>query len=395
MLFFFLGCTAPIGVEDFAYVLAIGIDYCSNSEIELTLQFATAGSNSSSGSSMQSTNINICSTKCSTIDSGISLLNNHISKKINLSHCQVIIFSEELAKIGLEKYLDTLINNTELTTNSEILISKCTAKNFIEGVDPTFEELLSDYYASSLKSNQYASYFPNMKLATFFCLLKDSYFEPYAPICNLLSEENSTSIEDSLNGNFTAGEYKFSDKTQIQIIGFAAFNKDKFAGEFSGLDAICFSLINNEFKQSVISIPSPFSDGEYLDLSVTSNKKTKCTVALNQNSPTVHINVYLTGFGQSMSPNTSYSSEESINKIQQATEKYMKEKIECFLEKTAKEYNSDICGFGRYVVSHYLTMEEWDNVNWLENYKNCKFDVTISCNIKARERLFSNLRKRI
>ena len=151
---------------------------------------------------------------------------------------------------------------------------------------------------------------------------------------------------------------------------------------------MCFLIVNNEFNQSIISIPSPFSDDGYLDLSVTSDKKTKCTVDLNQDSPTVHLNVYLTGFGQSMSPNTSYSSEESIEKIRESAEQYMKTQIESFLNKSSKEYNSDVCGFGRYAVKHYLTMDEWNDAKWLENYKNCNFDVSVSFNIKARKCIF-------
>lgn len=379
----------PIGVEDYAYVLSIGLDSSGDDSLELTFQFATAGAGESSGSSMQSTKINICSTKCETIDSGIALINSHISKKMNLSHCQVIIFSEELAKKGLEKYLDTLINNTELTTNSEILISKCEAKELIQNIEPTFEELLSDYYSSTFQTNQYVSFFPNMKLATFYCLLKDTYYQPYAPICNIQSsKEDNSSVQNSINGNFTAGNYNFSDKNQIQLIGFAAFDKDILVGEFTGLDAMCFLILNNEFKESTITIPSPFLDDKYLDLSISSNKKTKCTVEINQDSPIIHLNIYLTGFGQSMSPNTSYSSEEDIEKIKSSSEKYMKTQIENFLYKTSKEYNADVCGFGRFAVKHYLTIDKWNDSRWLENYKNCSFDVSVSFNIKARKCIF-------
>lgn len=422
-IFFFSGCYSPIGVEELAYVIAIGLDSLDDGNIVLTLQFATAGSGDSSGSSMQSTKTSISSVKCSTIDSGITLLNSHISKKINLSHCQEIIISEDLAKKGIEDYLDTLINNTELTNDAEIIISKCSAQEFIGSVNPVFEGLLSQYYKASIKTNTYTAYATNMNLATFYCLLKDSYYQPYATLGNISrttknidSESNSgnsssskneidnsgnstensidsntpkdpptsiTSIENSINANFIAGDYEIDDKNPIQTIGFAAFNNDKLVGEFTGLDSLCFLVINNDFKESILSIPNPIEENKFIDLSVTSNKKTKCTIDLNNGNPIVHVNVYLTAFGQSMDESTSYSSEESTNKIKQASEDYMKNNIESFLYKTSKDYNSDICGFGRFAVKHYLTMEDWENVHWLDNYKNCIFDVHVQFNIKA------------
>ena len=66
------------------------------------------------GSSSQSSDTSITTVKCKSINSGITLINNHISKKINLSHCQEILISEKLAKQGLSEHLDTLLNNIEL-----------------------------------------------------------------------------------------------------------------------------------------------------------------------------------------------------------------------------------------------------------------------------------------
>ena len=388
------GCYGPIGIEEFGYVLAIGIDYINDNTIELTLQFATAGSEDSSGSSMQSTKINMSSIKCTSVDSGITLINSHISKKINLAHCNVIVFSEELAKNGLESYLDSLINNTELTNDAEMIISKCSAKEFIEHVNPVFEGLLSKYYTGALQSDSYTAYSVNMNLATFYCLLKDTYFEPYAIIGNI-SEKNdqknnnkdssqqpeNSSIESSVNANFIAGDYNISDKNPIQLVGFAAFKDDKFVGEFTGLDSICFLMINNEFKETILSIPSPFEENKYINISTTQKSKTKSKVTFNNESPVVHVNVYLKGFGQSINNKTSYSNKDSLCKIKESAETYVKENIEKFLYKTCKEYNSDICGFGRFCVKHFATMEDWEMANWLNNYKNCEFDVNVSFEI--------------
>ena len=440
ILFNFVGCASRLGIEEFAYVIAIGLDMLDDSNLELTLQFATASGGGSSDSSMQSTKINVSSVKCNSIDSGIALINSHVSKKINLSHCQEIIISEELARHGISEQLDTLVNNTELTNDAGIIISKCTAKEYIENVNPVFEGLLPQFYKASLKTNDYTAYSTNMNLANFYCLLNDSYFQPYATIGNILdnskdniksessdtssegsknssqqssesgnqasssessnntkssssesdnSEKNESStkskvpIQNSINANFIAGDYEVDDKNPIQTIGFAAFHDDKLVGEFTGLDSICFLIINNELEECTLSVPNPFKDGDYMDLYVASCQKTKCSVELSDSSTLIHVNIYLTGFGQSMDESISYGQDESVEKIEQSAENYLKESIENFLYKTSKEYNSDICGFGRFAVKHYLTMEDWEKVNWLNNYKNSTFDVNVYFNVKA------------
>ena len=121
-LFTLSGCYDARGVEEWTYAIAIGLDKGENNNLKLNIQFATpnSSSNSSSGSSgdesgssgegkSQSSDTKTISVDCSSIDSGINLINNYTSKKINLSHCKVIVISEELAKEGIAEYIYTLI----------------------------------------------------------------------------------------------------------------------------------------------------------------------------------------------------------------------------------------------------------------------------------------------
>ena len=50
---------------------------------------------------------------------------------------------------------------------------------------------------------------------------------------------------------------------------------------------------------------------------------------------------------------------------------------------TSLKYNSDISGFGKYAVKNYLTLDEWQNANWLGNYKNCFFNVNVEFTLKS------------
>lgn len=81
-----------------AYVLAIGIDVGEKSKMKVSVQFTKSSSSSSSGSSDGSNNIILVSGEADSIFSAINLLNSYIGKEINLSHCSLLIFSEEFAK---------------------------------------------------------------------------------------------------------------------------------------------------------------------------------------------------------------------------------------------------------------------------------------------------------
>ena len=322
ILFNFTGCYDAHGIEELAYAVAVGLDITDSNELELTLQFAKNGSSSSEESvgSSQSEGSIISSVVCSSIDSGIALINSHISKKINLSHCQEIIFSEKIATIGISEYLDTFANNVEIRTDCAIVISKANAKDYLKNVKPSLETLTARYYESTLTTNEYTGYTANIKLAEFYSAVKDDYSEAYAILGGINSKHYTNTAK--INADYTAGENPVSDSDVIETLGIAVFSGDKLVGELTGLDSICHLIINNDLEQCTLSVPNPFENNRYIDLLITSTKNTKCSVNIVNNSPIVNINVHLIGYGLSLDSKTYYNTEESLNKIQKYAQKH-------------------------------------------------------------------------
>ena len=78
-----------------------------NSDLKISFQLsipsANGSSSSSSGgessSSSDSSDTVIDTIECTSVESGISLANGYVSKKINLAHCKVLVISEEVAAL--------------------------------------------------------------------------------------------------------------------------------------------------------------------------------------------------------------------------------------------------------------------------------------------------------
>lgn len=105
ILFTLTGCYDASSIEDSYYVVAIGIDLTENNLYNLSVQIAKNKSSSGGKSdSSQSSSYTIYSVECETIESGITILNNYLNKKINLSHCSAIVFSEELAQNRIRRF---------------------------------------------------------------------------------------------------------------------------------------------------------------------------------------------------------------------------------------------------------------------------------------------------
>ena len=66
-------------------------------DLKISFQLSIPSKNSSDGDSSSSADTVIDTIESSSVESGISLANGYISKKLNLSHCKVLVLSEEIA----------------------------------------------------------------------------------------------------------------------------------------------------------------------------------------------------------------------------------------------------------------------------------------------------------
>ena len=382
ILISFSGCYDARGIEDFAYVSALGIDISENEMLLLTFQISIPGTNSESGSSQSSKTENT-TVQCRSIDSGISLVNSYISKQINLSHCKALVFSEEIASHGLNRYIDTLSNNVEIRPDCNVIISRCTAKDFIENATPSIETLTARYYEVAVKSSEYTGYTTSTEFAVFVNDIKNSYIQASAILGGINTGENK--LNDTpyvgIDANYKANETPINDINSIETFGTAVFYDDILVGELNGLETIFFLLVSDKIENCTVSVPSPFEANAEIDLLIRKSKNPKIKVDIINGSPYISVDLFLEAHGLTLNKSIDYTSIKDIELLEHSSEQYLKLNITNFLYKTSKDFNSDITGFGRYAMSKYLTMDEWNNSNWSKNYKNSFFNVNVNVSI--------------
>lgn len=390
------GCYSTRGLETLAYAVAIGIDKGDgDNKIKLTLQLAVlSDSSSEGGGSTQSQQSTVTSVDCSSIDTGISLVNSYISKKINLSHCKAIVFSEEYAYEGVSEELFTLVNNLEIRPDCNIIISRCKAIDYLDNVKPTLESVSARYYELILNSSEYTAYSENIALKDFYNSLLNSSSSPYAILGGINNkstqkEYTTSSLYDS-EGSYKADETPIISPNGIENMGLAIFSGDKLVGELDGSQTLSHMLITNNLKSAVISVPNPYSQGSTISMYITQSKGTKTNLKFINNYPYITCDINVSGDILSLEEGLDYSNEEVLKTIQEYTNTFLEQNIRSYLYKTAKEYKTDIASFGRYALKNYSTWTDWYNSNWAANYENSFFKVNVNSTIQSGQ-LFTKI----
>ncbi len=111
--------------------------------------------------------------------------------------------------------------------------------------------------------------------------------------------------------------------------------------------------------------------------------KPKINVKLINGSPYISVKLKLEAKILSLDESSNYITELRLNDISNSANQYITNLISDYLYKTSKEYESDINQFGKYTLKLFSTTNDFENYNWLENYKNSFFDVNIDTNVQS------------
>ena len=355
LIFLLTGCSnSEENLENYYYVMAIGIDESKDTNINLSVQIAsnTQSSDSNEGSS-QSSSSNIYTVPCNSVDSGISILNNYLSKKINLSHCAAIIFSENLAKTGIKQYINSLGNNTEIRPTCNVIISSTTGLDALEKISNSNENFSSKFYEFIKTSSRYTGYSINPELSEFFYCL-------------------------NFGTNSAVATYAYVSDETLQNTGIAIFDKDKFISNLSVLDSVSYALITDRLESATISVKNPKNPNQLIDVAIKQIKNPDIHCSLINSYPFIEIKFSLEYDILSTSHNIDTDSFSGTKLLEETINSYTQEMILSFLYEISHKYHVDICNFKNKILSNYLTLDEFEKIHWTEIYQDSHFKVSVT-----------------
>lgn len=374
---------SSLSIDNLAYVLAIAIDSSDTNKLEVSFQFSTPVS-AESGSSEKPTPI-INTVTASSLSNAINLVNGYLGKQINMSHCKVIIFSEDLAFKGISDEIYTLINDTQVRPSCNIVVSKCSAKYYLEQTKPELEHLISKYYEIFANSSKYTGYMPDATTGNFFNSLICKTCAPYA-ILGGVNEgilNNSNEVASQKDYTIKANESSITGENGAENIGVAVFKGAQLVGELNALETIAFLNIKNDIDRFLISVPDPQNNNNYLDVYMSPTRAADIKIDTSNQTPYIKVKCEFSGRIYSMSENSKYLSSEVLDSISNSCNSYLESMFSDYLYKTSKDFNSDINGMGKDALKNFFTITQYEDYNWPENYKNAFFDVEVNTSVKS------------
>lgn len=371
-----------LNIDNLAFAVALGIDTSETKGLKVTFQFVNPPSTSEG--SNQEANIFEDTVEATSIPNAINIMNSYLARKIDLSHCRSIVFSEDVAKNGISDHVYTLMNDVQVRPTSNIITTTCTAYEYIKNSIPSLETSITRYYDIFPSSGKYTGYVSDATIGNFYNSLLCNTCEPHT-ILGGVSSTSSTNSQStvSTDSNIKSGSSPISGMRSAESIGIVAFKHDKLVGELDAIETICFHILKNNINSFIITVPSPKDNTLKIDLLVTPKGTCKTKVNIVNGSPYVKINSSFNAKIYSMDEKDNYLEPGILTTLSNTCNTYLENILLNYLYKTSVEFKSDISGIGKYALSNFYTTDEFKDYNWVDNYMNSTFKVTIDTTIDS------------
>jgi len=388
------GCFDKKEVDELGYVIAMGLDKGKNNYLRLTFQIAKPEAGGEEGGGGGGPNSSSVTVETPTIYSGINMVNTFVSKQLNLSHNKLVVFSEELAKEGVEPYLHPLLRGREFRPSVHMVVSKCSAEEYLNNVQPELALKPSKFYELAFQSYSYTGLIPNVQFHDFYMDSESLCKDPVAVLGGVgrfkssdeFDVDNSTFRERGRNtpvgGDFFGGDIPKVGGIKAENMGVAVFSGDKMVGEMDGTDSKYLLLATGDYGHAYWSLKDPKEEDKYILLDIKQSRRPNHKVTLVDGKPQIDVKIVLEADVLAIQSTIDYEQGELTDFLEKYVEELIREEMIIFLQKTSKEFGADICGFGRYAKKYFLTWEEWEKYGWKSRYKDATFNVDV--NFKLR-----------
>ncbi len=388
------GCWGSRESDGIAYVLAVGFDKGEKDSLVVTVGIANprtlvgGGGGGAGGESEK--NIVVYSVETYAPLAMPNLLNTTIDRPLSLLHAKAFVFSEELAREGLGKWLLPLIRNREVRGTSQIFISRGKAREFIENNNPFLTISPAKQYDLIYELSDEHGLYSSIQLTQFYDYLKSEAIEATAPLVGVhLGELESAKPGvakggDIALGKYVAGEVPVAGRNKAQFIGTAVFRHDKMLGTLNGQESRYYLMIRGLFGNGVTSVADPLSeDSAFVGFRVQQARDPEYKVNIDEDGKvSIDIDIFLEPEIIAYTGVNSIARSDLKPIYEEAFSKYIEQGCNTLIKRTQEEFRSDIFGFGQHLTHRFWTVQDWEEFNWLHRYPDAEINVAVHSHIR-------------
>ncbi|WP_352420619.1 Ger(x)C family spore germination protein [Proteiniborus sp.] len=363
-------CGSSNEIDKLAIAAAIGIDKAENG-YRVTAQIIIPSEISSRYSKGQSP-ITVYTATATTIFEAFRRMSRETSRKIYVSHIQVLVFGEEVARDGINKVIDFISREHEFRTDFYVLVAKNnTAYNILNTLTP-IEKVPANHIHEFVGVSR-----------KIWGTTTDVQLDELVRILSLEGQSlvlaGVLELGDEKKGEEAKSLEKTSPPNVLRLQYIAAFKKDKLIGWLDEDESKGYSYIVGKIEGTVESLEGL---GEGIIAIEVKKTKSKIKAEISDGAPVINVNIKVEANIEELQIQTDLANVDSINKIEKLAEEKIEYLCKSSIKKAQNELKTDIFGFGEAIHRTYPKIWRELKEDWSNEFDSIPVKITVNVDIK-------------
>ena len=361
------GCWNYRELNQLAITTGIAVDK-ENDNYKITIMIANSKKNSGSDGSI-TPSAAVYDGTGNTIYEAFKDTSLSVSKQIYLSHIDVLVLSEEIAKNNLTDVIDFLFRYPQTRNNFYLVLAKDKIASDLLKVTTPLETFPSQNLAKNLEiTDKLQGYTYTVDFTDFTKSLVSEGINPVLPSVTLIGDTNEGNKEENVQQN--------EPSTYLKLDMLGLFKNDKFVAWANPDQSKGINIINN--KVYILGVVVNYQDKKIV------TEITEMETGFKVEDNKVKITIDTTGAIQEINADINLYDPQTIEDIKKADIEKIKEYVNEAIN-LAKINKTDIFGFGNYVYKN--NPQKWEEVKdkWDDEiFPNLEIEIEVNLKLQAK-----------
>lgn len=378
---FSAGCWGSREVDEAAYVLAVGLDRGPGGDLFFSMAIAdvpsTPGPSPSGTTETSRRGTRFVSARAPGFFSGLTRCNALLEKPPNLTHLKLLVFSEELARAGIDEYLDSFVRWREFRRTVYIAVAEGSAAPVIAALAETREENAGEYLELLLANQMAAGSIPSGQFLRFY---NDFRTKGESPLAITIARGSETEPAHTLPERPSRSRGATAGEGPIRLSGATIFKGGRMIGRLSREETMAAALIRGDLRQTFVTLPRPAEAKAKMELRVMPAKKPRLVVVRAGRGVRFALTLFLRAEVVDVERGTGERGVPRLATAERALAEWMEERCRAVFAK-AQSLQADFLDFAgkaRWLVPDWPAWRRW---NWEASFAEAPLHLKVEVDV--------------
>ncbi len=360
------GCWSKHELNELAIVVGLGIDHEEDDRYRVTIQIVNPGAVTANEKMVGQAPVVTFESTGATLPEALRRMTVLSPRRLYFSHLRIVVFGEELARIGLRKPLDFISREPEMRNDFYLVVAKGTTASRIlktySAMDPIPANNL--YTKLALSDRMWAA----TGKITLNELIVDITKRGQNAILTGVVVQGMTDGHGSI-----ANTRDISPRSNMVYYGSAVFRKDRMIGWIGEDETKGVNYVHNSVDKTLGFVDCPA--GGKVSLNVV-RTESKIRAGLSGELPVVNVYVRVEQDIAGVECDIDLAQTSSLDLINRESQRKITDLIESTVRTAQNKLGVDIFGFGTFV--HRQQPKAWSRIkDWDEAFRKLEVNVRV------------------